>query len=60
MKTKKPSKQPMTPPDSDGSPYAPDLWMQWESAISAAFGGVIRDWPKWAQDAYRRHHGYLP
>lgn len=54
------SKRNSLPPDAGGSTYAPDDWGAWESAMAAMRGGIVRDWPQWAQDAYRRHHGYLP
>jgi hypothetical protein len=33
--------------------------LQWESAVSAVYGGVTSQWPKWAKDVLRREQGYV-
>lgn len=37
-----------------------DSFTAWESAVSGSFGGIVRQWPEWAQAVYKAEHGYLP
>ena len=36
-----------------------DSLLAWESAVSAVYGGIARDWPQWAKDVLLRERGYV-